>query len=59
MIVALLLASSAGNENMRLFLFVLLIIAVALILTGSTIAVLTFMNQRRMQAFGTEEAFRE
>jgi hypothetical protein len=49
MISSLMLVAQSSGATMRVVLFILVIVAVALIITGVIIAVLTLLRQRRSQ----------
>jgi hypothetical protein len=53
-VLGMLMASTADNESLRLILLVLLLVAIALLLTGGTIALLTFFSVRRAVAASLE-----
>ncbi len=56
MIIFLLSVANTASDNLRLLLFILIIVAVALILTGGTIAMLSLVNQYKIRALHKEEA---
>jgi hypothetical protein len=53
-VLGMLMASTADNGSMRLILLVLILVAVALLLTGGTIAIVTFFSVRRAVAASLE-----
>ena len=57
LLLAVVAASAVDGGAMRVALFIMVLVAVALILTGCVIALLALYNQRRNQA--ADETFRE
>lgn len=47
-VLGMLMANTVDNGSLRLILLVLILVAVVLLLTGGTIAVLTFFSVRRV-----------
>ncbi len=53
-VLGMLMASTADNGSLRIILLILLLVAIALLLTGGTIALLTFFSVRRAVAGSLE-----
>ncbi len=56
---AMLASQAMDNGGMRVTLLILLFVAIALIITGSIIAVFTLFQQRKERTLYSDEAFKE
>ena len=59
MLLLIIAASLAANDGMRVMLFVLVLVAVALILTGGIVALLTLYRQRKPPVADSDTSSKE